>query len=85
MSDSPQQRPRFPWRLFWLLFVAGTVGAVAAIPFGIELIGSAIPATPANSPPLPVIVAIGIVQNLVLLAAHFSADFVLYVVGVSLL
>lgn len=69
MSDTPQQRPRFPWRLFWLLFVAGTMGALAAIPFAIELIGPAIPPTPANSPPLPVIVAIGIVQNLVLLAA----------------
>ena len=44
------------------------MGALAVIPFAIELIGPAIPPIPANSPPLPVIVAIGIVQNLVLLA-----------------
>jgi hypothetical protein len=58
---------RFPWRLFWLLFGAGVVGVLAIIPFALDLIGPTLPPMPDYSLPLPLIIAIGIVQNLVLL------------------
>lgn len=69
MSDVPKKTQRFPWRLFWLLFVAGVLSVVASIPIAIDLFGPTIAAAPAPSIPFPVIVAIGVVQNLALLAA----------------
>lgn len=68
MSDSAPQNPRFPWRLFWLLFVAGVLGVLAAIPLAIDLIGPTISAGPKPPFPFPVIIAIGVVQNLVMIA-----------------
>jgi len=69
VSDALQQNRRFPWRLFWLLFVAGVLSALAAIPLVIDLFGPTIAAAPDQSIPFPVIVVIGAVQNLALLAA----------------
>ncbi len=65
-----QSSQQFPWRLFWLLFIAGVFSALAMIPFGIDLLGQAISSQPQTSPslPFPVIIAIGIVQNLLLIA-----------------
>jgi len=68
VSDFAPQSPPFPWRLFWLLFIAGIVGALAAIPLAVEVFGPTISAAPQQSLPFPIIVAIGIVQNLILLA-----------------
>lgn len=69
MSDSTQRSPQFPWRLFWLLFVAGVLGLVAIIPFAIDLVGPTLPPPSTPLPPFPIIIVIGVVQNLVLLAA----------------
>lgn len=69
MSDVPQQTQRFPWRLFWLLFVAGVLGVLAIVPIAIDLFGPIIAAAPEQSIPFPFLVAIGAVQNLALLAA----------------
>lgn len=68
MTDSTQETRRFPWRLFWPLFVGGILGALAIIPFAIELIGPTIRAQPGPAIPFAVIVVIGIVQNLILIA-----------------
>ena len=68
MSDFAHQSPRFPWRLFWVLLVAGILGAVAIIPLALDVFLPAIPVAPQQSLPFPLIVAIGIAQNLILLA-----------------
>lgn len=62
------QRQRFPWRLFWLLFVIGTLGALAIIPIAIDLFGSVVPTAQAPPIPLPLLILIGVVQNLGMLA-----------------
>lgn len=66
-SKSLQQ---FPWRLFWVLYGAGILSALAIIPIAVELFGSTI-SSQSQSPPLPfpIIIVIGVVQNLILLAA----------------
>ena len=69
MSNVLQQTQRFPWRLFWLLLVAGALSVLAIIPIALDLFGPTIAAAPAQSIPFPVIVAIGVVQNVALLAA----------------
>ena len=69
MASQGQQQ--FSWRLFWLLFSAGVFSALAMIPFAIDLFGPIISSQPAPSQslPLPFLIAIGVVQNLLLIAA----------------
>lgn len=54
----------FPWRLFWLLFAIGILGALAIIPIAIDLVGSVIPTAQAPPIPLPLLILIGALQNL---------------------
>jgi membrane protease YdiL (CAAX protease family) len=68
--SSPSQQ-QFPWRLFWLLFLAAVFSALAIIPLAIDLFGPAISAQQQSGPsplPFPLIIAIGVVQNLLLIA-----------------
>jgi membrane protease YdiL (CAAX protease family) len=68
---SSQSQQQFSWRLFWLLFIAAVFSALAVIPFAFDLFGPVISAQPqSSSPPLPfpLIIAIGVVQNLLLIA-----------------
>lgn len=67
---SSQSQQQFPWRLFWLLFGAAVFSVLAVIPFAIDLFGPIISAQPQSAPPLPlpIIIAIGVVQNLLLIA-----------------
>jgi len=62
------QPQRFPWRLFWLLFAIGIVGALAIIPIAIDLFGSVVPTAQTPPIPLPLLILIGVVQNLGMLA-----------------
>ncbi len=62
------QPQHFPWRLFWLLLAIGTVGVLAIIPIAIDLFGSAIPTAQMPPIPLPLLILIGVVQNLGMLA-----------------
>ena len=62
---------QFPWRLFWLLFIAAVFSVLAIIPFAIDVFGPVISAqTQSSPPPLPLLflIAIGVVQNLLLIA-----------------
>ena len=68
VSDAKQRSLQFPWHLFWLLFAAGVLGMVAIIPLAIDLFGPTLPPSSTTSLPLPIIIGIGAVQNLVLLA-----------------
>jgi len=69
--------PRFPWRLFGLLFIGGIFSAFAAIPLAVEVFGPTISAAPQPSLPFPVIIAIGSVQNLILLAVMVFVGIIL--------
>ena len=68
---SSQSQPQFPWRLFWLLFIAAVFSILAAIPFTVDLFGPVISAQLQAAPPpfpFPFLIAIGVVQNLLLIA-----------------
>ncbi len=68
---SVQSQPQFPWRLFWLLFFAAVFSVLAAIPFVVDIFGPVISAHQQSAPPpfpLPFLIAIGVVQNLLLIA-----------------
>jgi membrane protease YdiL (CAAX protease family) len=67
MEHLPQSQS-FHWRLFWLLFAIGILGALAIIPIAIDLFGSVVPTAQAPPIPLPLLILIGIVQNLGMLA-----------------
>jgi hypothetical protein len=62
------QSQRFPWRLFWLLFAIGIIGILAIIPIAIDLFGSVVQTAPAPPIALPLLILIGVVQNLCMLA-----------------
>lgn len=64
--DPLSARP-VPWRLFWLLFVAGILSILAIIPLAIDLFGSMTSSVELPAA-LPILIIIGIVQNLALLA-----------------
>lgn len=57
----------FSWRLFWILFGAAFLGALAAIPMALDLFAGVLDQTELPTVPLPLLVLIGAVQNLALL------------------
>jgi len=60
-------QPRgFSWRLFWGLFVAALIGIAGIIPATLQIFGSTFDQTQLPIP-LPVIITLGVIQNLVLL------------------
>lgn len=59
----------FPWRLFWLLLIAAIAGVGAAVPLILEVFQPLITKSSQPLPfPLPIIIALGIAQNLILLS-----------------
>jgi hypothetical protein len=64
-SSSPQP---YPWRLFWLLLTAGILGALAISPLAWEMLGAVLSKLERPSIPLPLLILVGVVQNLGLLA-----------------
>lgn len=68
IEDADGKQPhRYPWRVFWLLLTASLAGAGAALPLAFEIFRPLIQSAPPPSIPLPLIIAIGITQNLMLL------------------
>ncbi len=67
MIDSSSLRP-ISWRLFWLLFVLCLFGILAIIPMAAEILGPMISKSEMPDIPLPILITIGLVQNLSLLA-----------------
>jgi hypothetical protein len=68
---------RFPWRVFWLLLIASLAGAAAAIPLLLEEFHTLVQSAPRPSIPFPLLVAIGIAQNTVLLAVLIGVGLLL--------
>jgi MFS family permease len=57
--------PGFPWKIFWLLLIAGILGVAAVIPYLFSLLGSILPPLPI---PWPVVAVLQLMQSAVLLA-----------------
>jgi hypothetical protein len=67
-SDNLVEQPRrYPWRVWWFLLVVSLVGAAAAIPFALEVLRPFIQGKPLPPVPLPLLVAAGVFQNLIVL------------------
>lgn len=74
----PTEQPRrFPWRVLWLLLAACLAGAAAAIPLVLELFLPAIQSGPPPPMSLPLLVVIGVVQNLLLFAVAIGLGILL--------
>ena len=75
--DGSQPAPGFPWRLFWVLFVACVLSVLAIVPLSLELFGPTL--SQAQRPPIPVplLILLGAVQNLVLLGLFVGLGLVL--------
>jgi membrane protease YdiL (CAAX protease family) len=67
-SVPPKPARKFPWRVFWFLLAASLAGAAAAIPLLLEEFHTLVQGAPLPSIPFPLLIAIGIAQNAVLLA-----------------
>ena len=63
---APQPHSRFPWRVQWFLLIAAIFGAAAGIPLVLEVFRPLIQASPPIPIPLPLLVLIGGVQNVLL-------------------
>ncbi len=59
---------QFPWRLFWLLLAATILSTLAILPMASEMVGAALANVELPNIPLPLLILIGVVQNLALLA-----------------
>jgi len=57
---------RFPWRVLWLLLIASLGGVGAGIPLVLEIFRPLIQSAPPLTVPLPLLVVVGVAQNLVL-------------------
>jgi len=59
---------KYPWRVFWSLLIASLAGAAAALPLLLEVFRPLIESAPRPSIPLPLLIAVGVAQNAILLA-----------------
>ena len=65
---NPSSSQPYPWRLFWLLFTAGILAALAILPLASDMLGAALSKKELPNIPLPLLILIGAVQNLALFA-----------------
>jgi membrane protease YdiL (CAAX protease family) len=78
MTEEPRQpATRFPWRLFWVLYLASVLSILAVVPASIDLFGPVLKEAPPPPFPLPLVFVLGAVQNLLLLGLFVGAGLVL--------
>ena len=65
---NPSSSRPYPWRLFWLLFTAGILAALAILPLASDMLGPVLSKMERPDIPLPLLILIGVVQNLALFA-----------------
>jgi hypothetical protein len=70
------ERPRYPWRIFWLLLLASIVGVAALLPYLIAFFQKVLSTNPLPMP-LPVLMAVQVMQSAILFAAFISLGLVL--------
>jgi len=66
--DSNKTSRGYPWRVFWLLLFAAVAGVGAAAPMALEVLRPLVQNAERPPLPLPLIIVIGVVQNVALLA-----------------
>lgn len=71
------ERPRFPWRIFWLLLIASVLGVVAVLPYIFSLSPKLIAAGGPLPMPLPVLIAAQIMQSTIVFAALIALGLML--------
>ena len=69
-------RPKFPWKIFWLLLVASVVGVAALLPYLLALFQKVIAASPLPMP-MPVLLTVQVMQNVILFAGFISLGLIL--------
>lgn len=65
---SPPEPPPFPWKIFWVLLFASILGMAGLLPLVFSLYPKII-AGPASSMPLPIFIAVQLMQSALLFAA----------------
>jgi hypothetical protein len=73
---SPNPSPSYPWKIFWLLLFASVVGAACLLPYLFALFQKLILARPLPMP-LPVLIAVQLMQTTLLFAAFTSLGLLL--------
>lgn len=72
------QTQRYPWRLFWLLYIAAIASLAAIVPAALELFTPALRSTLPPPPfPLPLVILLGVVQSLAMLAIAIGVGLLL--------
>ena len=69
-------RPRFPWKIFWVLLLASTVGVVSLFPYLLVLFQKTIAAHPLPMP-LAALITVQVMQNIILFAGFIALGLVL--------
>src|SRR4051812_37206004 len=70
------ERPRYPWKIFWLLLLASAVGVAAILPYLLAFFQKVLATNPLPMP-LPVLMAVQVMQSAILFAAFISLGLVL--------
>lgn len=68
MEVTASTSERFPWRLFWLLLTASVLSVLAILPIASDLAGATLAKLELPPVPIPLLVLVGVVQNLAILA-----------------
>ena len=70
------ERPRYPWRIFWLLLIASILGVAALLPYLLSFFHKVLSANPLPMP-LPALITAQLMQSAILFAAFISLGLVL--------
>jgi hypothetical protein len=70
------ERSRYPWKIFWVLLFASAVGVAALLPYLLAFFEKVLATNPLPMP-LPVLMAVQIMQSAILFAAFISLGLVL--------
>src|SRR2546423_9077565 len=69
-------RPRYPWKIFWSLLLASALGVAALLPYLLAFFQKVLAANPLPMP-LPVLMAVQVMQSAILFAGFISLGLVL--------
>jgi hypothetical protein len=70
------ERPRYPWKIFWVLLIASTLGVAGLFPYLLALFQKTIAAHPLPMP-LPALITVQVMQNVILFAGFIALGLVL--------
>jgi hypothetical protein len=70
------ERPRFPWKIFWILLTASLVGVASLFPYLLVLFQKIIATRPLPMP-LPALITVQVMQNVILFAGFIALGLVL--------